>query len=184
MTDLPFDELTRPRADKRDGEPTTAVGRQGAEFLLAVHGHLRHELAQVVHAVAAVGAGELPAEGARGLINGLSMQRNYRALGSFCARYCQVVAIHHAIEDQRMFPEIGEGDPSLRPVLDRLGEEHIVIHDVLVALDRALLRMVDEPTVIAEVGVEVARLEAALLSHLRYEEEELLDVIRRLSIHI
>jgi hypothetical protein len=48
---------------------------------------------------------------ARHHINHLTMRQNYWTLGSFCASYCRVVAIHHTIEDQTMFT----GWPSTSP---------------------------------------------------------------------
>jgi hemerythrin-like domain-containing protein len=112
------------------------------------------------------------------------MMKNFRWVAAFCARYCQVVQIHHTIEDRHMFVDLGEADPALRPVLDRLADEHQVIHDILTRLDGTLLRLVEDGAGVQEVAADVRRLRDALISHLDYEEDELLEPIGRLSIPI
>lgn len=181
----PFDEALRPRAPRHPEATVTAVGRHGQQTLVAIHGHLRQEMAQVVRAVTDALADEGRAADARALINDASMTVNYRALGSFCGRYCQVVAVHHRIEDQAMFVDLAGADPELRPVLDRLSEEHDLIHETLVGLDSALVAMIEqEPGALARVTSAVTELQAGLLSHLDYEEAELLGPIGRLGIYI
>ena len=61
----------RPRAPRHPGAPTTEVGRQGAGFLVAVHDHLRAELAQVVRAVGLALTDHRRAADARALVNDL-----------------------------------------------------------------------------------------------------------------
>jgi hypothetical protein len=55
---------------------------------------------------------------------------------------------------------------------------------MLVNVDRALARLMSDPSSLAEVESALAVLEAALLSHLRYEEDELIEPIGRLSLGI
>jgi hemerythrin-like domain-containing protein len=179
----PFDEALRPQAPRHPDAPVTAVGRHGQQTLVAIHEHLRQEMAQVVRAVDGALVDERRAADTRALINDLSMGVNYRALGSFCGRYCQVVAVHHRIEDQAMFVELADADPELRPVLDRLSEEHHLIHDSLVALDTALVAMIaGEDGALARVAAAATALQAGLLSHLDYEERELLGPIGRIGL--
>jgi hemerythrin-like domain-containing protein len=110
------------------------------------------------------------------------MARNYRATGSFCAQYCRFVSAHHSIEDAYLFPSLAVGDPSLVPVLQRLSEEHEVIHAVLVRIDELLVAMVADGAGAAALGEQVRALRIALRSHLDYEEEELLGPIGRLQL--
>jgi hypothetical protein len=178
-----LDEATRPRAPKQPGTVSPG-GEYRRQALLAIHDHLRHDLARIVDAVAAVAAGELDAGTARGLVNDSTMSRNYQLTGAFCAQYCQLVAVHHSLESQHLFPEMAELEPALAPVLARLHEEHEVVHDMLVTLDRLLVRMVNDNAGAAAVAAEAHRLAAALRSHLSYEEEELLDPLGRLPIRL
>ena len=58
-------------------------------------------------------------------------------------------------------------------MLDRLHEEHEVIADVLDRVDRALVALVSEPDGIDQLRAAVDLLSDTLLSHLSYEEREL-----------
>jgi hemerythrin-like domain-containing protein len=89
--------------------------------------------------------------------------------------------MHHTLEDQAMFPRLRRGDPRLAPVVDRLEQEHHAIHDVLEQVDRALVAFVAEHDGDA-LRSAVDLLTDTLLSHLAYEERELVEPIARLGI--
>ncbi|MEN3356123.1 MAG: hypothetical protein V7637_105 [Mycobacteriales bacterium] len=176
-----LDEATRPRAPKQPGA-VPAEGRYRQRALVAIHDHLRHDLARIIRAVEAVAAGELDAGTARGLVNDSSIRQNYQLTGTFCAQYCQIVTMHHTIESRHLFPDMAALEPSLQPVLTRLHEEHDVVHEILISLDGLLVRMINDNDGAAAVAAEARRLQTALLSHLGYEEEELLDPLGRLPL--
>lgn len=177
-----LDEGSRPRLPKGAAPPVTANGRRSQQTLLGVHEHLRGELRQLQEAAAQVAAGTLDPAAARSLLNALTIRQNYWALGSFCAQYCRVVTIHHTIEDQHLFPGLWREQESLGPVLDRLHEEHEVIAAVLDRFDRALTAMVAGPEGLAQVRRVADELGDALLSHLAYEEDELLGPLGHSSL--
>jgi hemerythrin-like domain-containing protein len=107
------------------------------------------------------------------------MRQNNWTLGAYCESYCRIVTGHHSLEDHSMFRHLRQADPKAGPVVDRLAEEHVVIHDVLEQVDRALVELVSaEPSRAAEVLEDfsgtVDLLTDTLLSHLSYEERELL----------
>jgi hemerythrin-like domain-containing protein len=181
-TTLPFDESTRPRAPKPADAAVSADGRRRQQTLVAIHEHLRHELRLVTRAVEAAAAGDLDPGAARAAIAASTLRRNYEFAGSFCAQYCRLLTMHHTIETRHLFPAIGAGDPTLRPVVERLDHEHDAIHELLVGLDALLVTMTTDATGASEVATGIRRLEAALDSHLRYEESELLGPIGRLPI--
>jgi len=180
--ELDLDESTRPHiaADYDRSGP----GAASADFLVQVHDHLRSELEQLRGVVAEVAAGQVSPALARSLINRMSMRQNYWSLGAFCAAYCRVLTIHHAIEDSRMFVALRSRDEQLGPVIERLSEEHEVIAGVLTRLDQALVAMVEDPGQLGVVQSEVERLSDVLLSHLDYEEAELLGPIAALGIEV
>ncbi|MFN8537781.1 MAG: hemerythrin domain-containing protein [Thermomicrobiales bacterium] len=95
---------------------------------------------------------------------------------------CRVVTIHHTIEDQHMFPGLQREQASLAPVLDRLHWEHEVIAEVLDQFDKALVAMMREPERVEDVKRIADELRDALLSHLAYEEDELLEALGRSSL--
>jgi hemerythrin-like domain-containing protein len=168
-------------ADSGDEDLTTAAGRAQQQLLRSVHAHLREELQQISDVVAQLAGDDVDVAAARHLINHLTMRQNYWTLGSFCAAYCRVVAIHHTIEDETMFPGLAARVPALGPVITRLSGEHETIAEILTSLDASLVAMVTDATGLAEVQVRVEELATALLAHLDYEEEQLLPAIGRLA---
>ncbi len=165
--------------------PTYAMGERSftaheeatAQHLVDVHDHLRQELQQVREIVAQVRSGALGVGAARSAINTMTMRQNNWTLGAYCAAYCRVVAGHHTLEDRSVFPHLRRADPALVPVIDRLEAEHEVIADLLDRLDEALVAVVTSdagPAALDALATEVDLLTDALLSHLSYEERELL----------
>jgi Hemerythrin HHE cation binding domain len=64
-------------------------------------------------------------------------------------------------------------------VLDRLQEEHRVIHGVLDTVDRALMNYIGQSGDTSELADAADLLTDTLLSHLAYEERELIDPLAR-----
>jgi hemerythrin-like domain-containing protein len=165
-------------------EKKFAIGSSGAQMLLAVHEHLRQELAKLREVIQEVREGRSSAAEARSYLNGMTMRQNYWTLGAFCAAYCRVVSIHHAIEDAQLFPDLKAADQSLTPILDRLRHEHEGIAKVLSDIDTALVAMVEDEERLDETEEAVDHLSDALLAHLKYEEEQLVEPIERLGIKV
>ena len=112
----------------------------------------------------------------------MAMRQNYWAFGAFCASYCRVVTVHHAIEDAHLFRDLRRADPSLAPVLERLSAEHDAIAGLITGVDTALVAMIEDPGRLDEAEAAVDRLAGALLPHLRVEEDQLLGPIADLGI--
>lgn len=179
-----WDESTRPKGPAPEaGAVYTASGRALGRQLIGVHNHLREELAKVRSIVQQVADGILQVGDARSEINAMTMRQNNWAMGAYCESYCRLVTIHHTLEDTSLYPQLRQGDPRLGPVLDRLTEEHQVIHHVLERLDAALVAAVAEPGKVTEVQEAVDLLADALLSHLSYEEGELVEPMARIAYH-
>ena len=81
-----------------------------------------------------------------------------------------------------MFPSLRAADPGLGPVVDRLEEEHHAIAAVLERVDAALVGLVGRPEALDEVQAAVDLLSDTLLSHLSYEERELVEPLARLDL--
>lgn len=176
-----WDESMRPRLPQ-SGAPVSTVGRQSQEMLIQVHEHLRQELAQIRDAAEQVATQQMEPAAARSLIYQLTLRQNFWTLGSFCAQYCRVVSLHHTIEDERVFPSLERKDGALGPVLERLSWEHEIIAEQLERFDQALVAMMEEPGKVVDVRRVADDLNSMLLSHLAYEEDELLGPIGRLNI--
>lgn len=177
---LPWDESTRPRVDPPAGATYDDRGRAESQHLVDVHDHLRTELAQVRDLVDQVAQGHRSVGAARSAINAMTLRQNSWTLGTYCESYCRVVTTHHTIEDVSMFPRLKHLEPRIAPVVDRLQEEHLVIHDVLEQVDAALVAMVGDPDQdLSRVQRAVDLLTDVLLSHLAYEEQQLVEPLAR-----
>jgi len=156
------------------------AGRALARDLVAVHDHLRSELGQLRDMIAQVAAGSLDPGTARSEISKLTMRQNQWTIGAYCESYCRLVGLHHTIEDTSLFPGLGRLDSRLSPVTARLHEEHEVIAGLLARVDSALVSLVTDPVPgMPLVRAAVDLLTDALLSHLSYEEHQLLEPLAR-----
>ena len=181
-----WDEATRPTGPARDPERAyTRHDQATGQHLVDVHDHLRGELAQVQDLVEQVAAGSVGVAEARDHLHTMTLRQNNWTLGTYCESFCRVVTTHHTLEDRSMLPHLRRADPRLGPVVDRLQEEHLVIHEVLEGVDRALVALVAGPG--GPAGIDGLRaavdlLSDALLSHLSYEERELVEPLARLGM--
>ncbi|MER7420573.1 LLM class flavin-dependent oxidoreductase [Micromonospora peucetia] len=179
-----WDETTRPAGPAPDPARTyTAHDQASAQHLVDVHDGLRAELTRLYDLVEQVGTGLVDAGTARSHINTMTIRQNKWTLGTYCESYCRVVTTHHTLEDRGIFPHLRSGDARLAPVLDRLEQEHHAIHDVLERVDRALVAFVSVADGMDELRAAVDLLSDTLLSHLAYEERELVEPIARLGLN-
>ena len=109
----------------------------------------------------------------------MTLRQNNWTLGTYCESYCRVVTTHHTIEDISVFPHLRAAEPALVPVIDRLEEEHRIIHDVIERVDEALVSLVATDADISTLRAAVDLLADTLLSHLSYEERELVEPLAR-----
>jgi len=177
-----WDESARPTGPALDPDRrySAAQAAQG-QHLVDVHDHLRSELDQVRDIMGQVLSGGLDPGSARSHINTMTMRQNNWTLGTYCVSYCRVVTTHHTIEDISMLPQLGRADPRLTPVTDRLAAEHVIIHGVIERLDRALVAFVGDPSTGEDLREAVNVLTDSLLSHLSYEERELVEPLARIG---
>jgi len=179
-----WDESTRPhRAASAPEVAYSETGRQVGQHLIDVHDMLRRELDELRELLAKVRDGALDAGDARSALNEMAMRQNDWTLGAFCARYCNAVARHHGLEDEAVFPHLARSDTSLGPVIERLGDEHLAIHDAIEAVDRALVRHINDRDDFEPLQAALDLLTDALLSHLSYEEHELVEPLARLGFY-
>jgi alkanesulfonate monooxygenase SsuD/methylene tetrahydromethanopterin reductase-like flavin-dependent oxidoreductase (luciferase family) len=177
---MPWDETTRPSAPPAPpGHPYSAQANAVGPHLVDVHDQLRAELEQLRDLLEQVKAGQLAAGEARARINRMTLRQNDWTLGAYCASYCRFVDAHHSLEDDAIFPYLRHRDARLGPLLDRLADEHLVIHGVLDAIDRVLVTHIGDPTHFGPLQDAVDQLTDTLLSHLAYEEQQLVEPLAR-----
>jgi hemerythrin-like domain-containing protein len=176
---VPWDESTRPTYPVPAGATYAEHQQAYPQHLVDVHDALRAELTQLRDVVDQVRRGLMQVGQARSVINTMTMRQNNWTLGAYCESYCRIVTGHHSLEDHSMFRYLRQSDPAAVAVVDRLAEEHVVIHDVLEQVDRALVGLVaaspaDMSDALEELSTTIDLLTDTLLSHLSYEERELL----------
>ena len=184
-TQVPWDESTRPTL----GESETAYPPErlsAPQHLIDVHNGLRSELGQLRDLVSQVRQGHLTVGAARSVINTMTMRQNNWTLGAYCESYCRIVTSHHTLEDRSVFPHLRRSEAGVGTILNRLEEEHEVIADLLDELDRALVNLVGGDNTgqagqraLEQLQQRVDLLTDALLSHLAYEERELIGPLAR-----
>ncbi|MEU4793956.1 hemerythrin domain-containing protein, partial [Micromonospora tulbaghiae] len=176
----PWDESTRPSAPPPPaGQVYPARGQAAGQHLVDVHDHLRQELAQVRDLLEQVKQGSVTPGRARAALNEMTMRQNNWTLGAYCAAYCTMVTQHHGLEDASIFPHLRRSEAGLAAVLDRLEEEHVVIHGVVESVDRALVELVRRPGDFTQLQEAVDLLTDTLLSHLSYEEHQIVEPLAR-----
>jgi len=101
-----------------------------------------------------------------------------RDLLLFCHGFCVALTGHHVGEDARLFPELAERHPQLRPTIAKLEQDHAMIGYLLGALDAAVTSGAT-PAVLAQHLEGVA---AIMESHFGYEERQLLPLLADLEL--
>jgi hemerythrin-like domain-containing protein len=181
---VPWDESTRPhRPESGPGVEYSRRGRLVGQHLVEVHDMLRTELIELREILAQVRDGAVSAGSARSALNEMALRQNDWTLGAFCSRYCGAVAQHHGLEDDAVFPHLVRSDRSLEPVIARLTDEHLVIHDAIQAVDRALVGHINHPDDYSPIQSAIDALTDSLLSHLSYEEHEIVEPLARLGFY-
>ncbi|OLR93214.1 hemerythrin domain-containing protein [Actinokineospora bangkokensis] len=173
-----WDEGTRPRAPHDPGGRGYTPRQQAAgRRLIEVHDLIRAELAQLRGLLADLESGVLGAAAARDRLHTLVLRRAGTPTGGYCQAFCRLVVLHHHREDTDVFPGLRRFDPRLGAVVDRLEAEHTALHGLVDRIDRVL---VEQPLDPARLRAAVDLLTDALLSHLSYEEHELVEPLARL----
>jgi len=179
-----WDESSRPhRSESSSDVAYTRRGRLVGKHLIDVHDMFRTELGELREILVQVRDGAMSAGTARSALHEMALRRNDWTLGAFCARYCGAITQHHGLEDDAIFPHLARSDPSLTPVIRRLTDEHLVIHDAVQAVDRALVERINRPDDYGPLQAAIDFLTDALLSHLAYEERELVEPLARLGFY-
>jgi hypothetical protein len=179
-----WDESERPTRTASPADVTyTRVGRAIGSHLILVHDHLRDELEKIRELVGSVESGVVSPSDAVASLDQFAIRQNNWTVGAYCAAYYRMIALHHGLEDSDVFPHLRTCEEQLEPVIDRLSEEHHVIHDVLEGLNRALVELVTDPLDFTDLRRATDILTDALLSHLAYEERELVEPLARYGFY-
>jgi hemerythrin-like domain-containing protein len=185
IEDIEFlDDSTRPKADKL--EITSDHQRDGGRHLKQIHDQFRDLMILLRKILEKVENGEASPQELHDQTAALPMLHNLRRFGNLCGQHCRIIEMHHTIEDQALFPILGQKSNSLKRVIDRLIAEHEVVHALLLRLIEASERLVRDPAPanFAATKELYEAFEKVLLSHFGYEEEEIGDAIGVYNIRL
>lgn len=164
---------TRPRAPVLASVTQTqrAKGRQ----LAAIHAHYLQDMARLSAVIDRIEAGDTPPAHLAQIVLASDMAQNFAAFGNLCGQGCQMLTMHHNIEEHHMFPEIETKAPPFAAMIARLREEHAVVHELLKRLGDCAVRLTRSPDAVgfAETRDVFQALLRAIQSHFHYEEHEL-----------
>jgi hemerythrin superfamily protein len=149
------------------------------QHLIEVHNHLRQQLNQIRGLIGEVASGAIMLGEARSAINDMSIRRHDRSFRGFCAAYSQLVTTHHSLEDAVLFPHLRRSDSDLKPIIDRLANDHGAIHHLLNEFDQALVNALTDTDAITQLKDSVEALADSLLEHLAFEEDVLFEPLAR-----
>jgi len=172
-----LDDATRPPVPVLEG--LTDQQRGPGMHLREIHDHLRHNMETLGKLIERANAGAVTQTEIAAETADLSMVSNYRRFGNLCGQHCQIVNVHHSIEDSHLFPRLGAQGPAFKLIAERLTAEHVVVHELLERLIDALNALAAEPTQarFEEAKTVYHALERVLLSHLGWEEEAMGDAL-------
>lgn len=157
--------------------PLTPGQRARGMRLAMIHRLHLQQLDEVKAVILAIDGGLAAPQELEAPVDGLTLTRNLRVFGTLCGQECQVLTFHHSAEDAEIFPALRVGDAALTRVLDRLAEEHLVIHDGIEALARELQAFRQDPGHYGTLRATFLGLDRLVRSHFGYEEVELADAI-------
>ena len=153
-----------------DSPPREGMFRE----LLAIHAHLRRDL-HTVHRLAAQARDGLCPATILGEIRNLETDSPLWRLKFGCWTYCRFVHAHHTVEDAALFPMARKADPALSPLIDRLEEDHLIVHHITEHIAAIAANVPDDASGISRFQLVAAltELESHLLAHLEVEEHAL-----------
>lgn len=178
ISDAPLEALsvefgTRPKAPKLAN--VTDMQRRKGRQLAAIHRHYLQDMARLSTVIDRIEAGDAPPAHLAQIVLASDMSQNFAAFGNLCGQSCQMLAMHHNIEQHHMFPEIEDKAPAFAALIARLRAEHEVVHELLNRLAACSQRLTQSPDAegFAETRATFAALLRAIQSHFGYEEREL-----------
>ena len=163
------------------GNVTEAEHRAGLH-LAAIHRmHLR-DMQRLAHILEQVEQGGVLPEVFASEVSNVELTRNMRIFGTMCGRECQVLTFHHDAEEHMMFPQLEQQNiQALTRVVDRLKQEHLIVHELITRLETAAQALVQNPDEhnFARTKATFAQLHTVVISHFGYEETELREALGR-----
>lgn len=174
---LTLDEDARPSAPPIP-QATDADRRKGRQLAM-IHANYLQDMARIAAVIDRIEAGDTPPAHLAQIVLSTNMAENYRAFGSLCGQECQILNMHHNIEEHHMFPDLETRETGFAAVVAKLRAEHKVVHELLERLAAAAHDMMDAPDPEGFQALRdiYRRLHLVVQSHFKYEETALEEAI-------
>jgi iron-sulfur cluster repair protein YtfE (RIC family) len=160
---------------------TEAEYRAGLH-LAAIHRmHLR-DMQRLTHMLEQVEQGAVSPKVFAQEVSNVELTHNMRMFGTMCGRECQVLTFHHDAEEHMIFPQLEQQNiQALSRVVERLKQEHLIVHELITRLETAAQALVQNPDEhnLAKAKATFAQLHTVVISHFGYEETELREALGR-----
>jgi hypothetical protein len=98
-----------------------------------------------------------------------------RPLVVHCLAFCTALTRHHTGEDAGAFPALADRFPELRPLLEKMAEDHDMIAGIVTRIEA--IAASDDPTLAGELD----GLAAIMESHFSFEERRIRDALDSLD---
>ena len=172
--------------DERPSMPAlqnvTEAEQRAGRHLASIHRmHLR-DMQGLAHVLEQVEQGAVSPEVFAQEVSNVELTHNMRMFGTMCGSECQVLTFHHDAEEHMIFPQLEQQNiQALSRVVDRLKQEHLIVHELITRLETATQALVQNPDEqnFARTKATFAQLHTVVVSHFGYEEIELREALGR-----
>ena len=98
-----------------------------------------------------------------------------RPLAVHCLAFCAALTRHHTGEDGGAFPALAARSPELRPLLEKMAEDHAMISGIVARIEEVAAS--GDPALAGELD----GLAAIMESHFAFEERRIRDALHELD---
>ena len=154
--------------------------RRAGAHLAAIHRMHLHDMNRMGAFLEHLKQGKMTPAEFSNRIKDSELSKNMKMFGTLCGRECQVLNFHHDAEEQMIFPELERQNiAALSRVVERLRQEHFVVHELLRRLDVAADKLFQDTSTgnFDEITQVFEQLHKVVKSHFGYEETELRDAL-------
>lgn len=102
-----------------------------------------------------------------------------RSLTAHCLSFCEALTRHHTGEDAGAFPALTAQFPDLRPLLDKMTEDHAPISGIVTWVEAIARDLADGSS--PRLTAELDGLSAIMESHFSFEERRIRDALDALD---
>lgn len=127
-------------------ENVTEAEHHAGMHLAAIHRMYLRDMQRLAHVFKQVEQGAVSPEVFAKEVSNVDLTHNMRIFGTMCGRECQVLTFHHDAEEHMIFPQLEQQNiQALSRVVDRLKQEHLIVHELITRLETTAQALVQNP---------------------------------------